>query len=161
MFVFVFWILPDLEGYLMREWRWCFPLNPTGFHVYFPKIHLVSKCVCSPNPAGQQVCAYRIHLILTSVFPHFISSVCNSVMLGPKRHMRFIYWHPMNDFYKIHFQSEEGNLNNWFQSLLKLFLADMKLIEINCDASYNQWKQTITNKTDRESYLMPVTLVRG
>lgn len=49
--------------------------DKTGCHVYFPKIHLVSKCVWSADPAGQQVCVHQIHLILTSVFSH-IEAVC-------------------------------------------------------------------------------------
>lgn len=48
---------------------WYFP-DSTGCHVYFPKIHLVTKCVWSADPAGQQECVHQIHLILKSVFSH-------------------------------------------------------------------------------------------
>lgn len=63
--------------------------------MYFPKIHLVTKCVCSLNPAGQQVCVHQIHLILKSVFSHielvqciFLYDAKNKEKKG-KIHMNF------------------------------------------------------------------------
>lgn len=59
---------------------WYFP-DPTGCHVYFPKIHLVTNCAWSTDPAGQQECVHQIHLILKSVFSHIVAAQCVCVLL--------------------------------------------------------------------------------